>query len=190
MRRRKVIPVVGEELLQVEIEDKTVPLYAWMAERLASVLEVLSSELPSPVSLNDVACRYLARNDSNRNSIYTRLSIIVDEANAYLRAPMALRQLAEITDFNLFLTTSFDSLMESVVNEIRRNRKKVSLAWVVRDAAEKFPATNGDRGSSMRKPQTAAAPRITSRSKPRSQFSITFSLLPTRSPSAGPQVRA
>jgi hypothetical protein len=77
MRRRKVIPVIGEELLQVEIEDKTVPLYEWMAERLASVLEVPSSELPSPVSLNDVACRYLARNDSNRNSIYTRLSIIV-----------------------------------------------------------------------------------------------------------------
>ena len=24
--------------------------------------------------------------------------------------------------------------------------ERVSLAWVVRDAAEKFPATNGDRG--------------------------------------------
>jgi hypothetical protein len=36
MRRRKVI---GEELLQVEIEGKTVPLYAWLAERLAIVLE-------------------------------------------------------------------------------------------------------------------------------------------------------
>ena len=120
MRRRKVIPVIGEELLQVEIEGKTVPLYAWMAERLAIVLEVPASELPSPASLNDVACQYLARNDSNRNSIYTRLSIIVEEANASLRAPKALRQLAEITDFNLFLTTTFDSLMESTLNEIRK----------------------------------------------------------------------
>ena len=128
MRRRKVIPLIGEELLQVEIEGKTVPLYAWMAERLACVLEVPSSELPSPVSLNDVACQYLARNDSHRNSIYTRLSIIVDEANAYLRAPVALRQLAEITDFNLFLTTSFDSLMESALNEIRKKETQ-SLAY-------------------------------------------------------------
>ena len=128
MRRRKVIPLIGEELLQVEIEGKTVPLYAWLAERLACVLEVPSSELPSPVSLNDVACQYLARNDSHRNSIYTRLSIIVDEANAYLRAPMALRQLAEITDFNLFLTTSFDSLMESALNEIRKKETQ-SLAY-------------------------------------------------------------
>ena len=128
MRRRKVIPVIGEELLQVEIEGKTVPLYAWMAERLASVLEVPASELPSPASLNDVACQYLARNDSKRNSIYTCLSIIVEEANAYLRAPMALRQLAEITDFNLFLTTTFDSLMESTLNEIRKKEIQ-SLAY-------------------------------------------------------------
>ena len=110
-------------------------------------------------------------------------------SHRYLRAPMALRQLAEITDFNLFLTTSFDSLMESALNEIRRNRKK--YRWpglcVTRPRSSRQPM---EAGSSMRKPQTAAAPRITSRSKPRSQFSITFSLLPTRSPSAGPQVRA
>jgi hypothetical protein len=128
MRRRKVIPLIGEELLQVEIDGETLPLCAWMAERLASVLEVPASELPSPASLNDVACQYLARSDSNRNSIYTRLSIIVDEANANLRPPIALRQLAEITDFNLFLTTTFDSLMESALNEIRKKDTQ-SLAY-------------------------------------------------------------
>ena len=120
MRLRKVIPVIGEELLQVEIEGETVPLYTWMAKRLASELDVHSGELPSPASLNDVACLYLARSDSKRNSIYTRLWIIMDEAKANLRAPMPLRQLAEITDFNLFLTTTFDSLMESALNEIRK----------------------------------------------------------------------
>ena len=40
MRLRKVIPVIGEELLQVEIEGETVPLYTWMAKRLASELDV------------------------------------------------------------------------------------------------------------------------------------------------------
>jgi hypothetical protein len=120
MRRRKVIPVIGEELLQVEIEGETVPLYTWMAKRLASELGVSAAELPSPASLNDVACLYLARSDSNRNSIYMRLWIVMDEAKANLRAPLPLRQLAEITDFNLFLTTTFDSLMESALDEIRK----------------------------------------------------------------------
>jgi hypothetical protein len=40
MRLRKVIPVIGEELLQVEIEGESVPLYTWMAKRLASELDV------------------------------------------------------------------------------------------------------------------------------------------------------
>jgi len=117
VRRRKVIPVIGEEPLQVEIDGKTVSLYSWMAERLANVLEVPAGDTPS---LNDVACQYLAQSDANRNSIYTHLSIIVNEAKSRLRAPTGLRQLAEITDFNLFLTTTFDSLMESALNEIRK----------------------------------------------------------------------
>jgi hypothetical protein len=112
VRKRKVIPVIGEELLQVEIEGKTVSLYTWMAERLAGVLEVPPGD---PPSLNDVACKCRARNDAMRNSIYTQLSIIADEAKSCMRPPIALRQLAEITDFNLFLTTTFDSLMESAL---------------------------------------------------------------------------
>jgi hypothetical protein len=91
-----------------------------MAERLAGALEVPFGDLPSPATLNDVACLYLGRGDSNRNSIYTRLSIILEEAKPSLRPPVALRQLAEITDFNLFLTTGFDSLMESALAEIRK----------------------------------------------------------------------
>src|SRR6516164_2811593 len=50
MRRRKVIPVIGEELLQVEIDGETVSLYTWMAKRLASELGVPASELGVPAS--------------------------------------------------------------------------------------------------------------------------------------------
>jgi hypothetical protein len=89
---------------------------------------VPASELPSPPSLNDVACKYLERSDSNRNSMYMRLSIIMDEAVTNLRAPQPLRQLAEITDFNLFLTTAFDPLMESALNEVRKKETQ-SLSY-------------------------------------------------------------
>ena len=33
--------------------------------------------------------------------------------------PLALRQLAEITDFDLFVTTTFDSLLEKAINAER-----------------------------------------------------------------------
>lgn len=127
MRRRKVIPVIGEELPQVEIGGEMVALYSWMAKRLAGELGVPATDLTSPGSLNDVACLYLARSDSNRNSIYMRLWMIMDEAKANLRAPLPLRQLAEITNFNLFLTTTFDSLMESALNQIRKKETEVLM---------------------------------------------------------------
>ena len=59
-----------------------------MAERLAGALEVPFGDLPSPATLNDVACLYLGRGDSNRNSIYARLSIILEEAKPSLRLPL------------------------------------------------------------------------------------------------------
>jgi hypothetical protein len=146
MRRRKVIPVIGQELLQVESEGKTVPLYPLLANRLAQRLDVPVSELPSPLTLNDVACKYLERS-ANRNSIYMRLSIIMDEAMANLQAPIPLRQLAKITDFNLFLTTTFDPLMESALNEIRQKETQ-SLSYSPLDRQD-MPASRDVLGPTV-----------------------------------------
>jgi hypothetical protein len=33
MRRRKVIPVIDQELLQIEIDGRAVPLYTFLSER-------------------------------------------------------------------------------------------------------------------------------------------------------------
>jgi hypothetical protein len=80
MRLRKVIPVIGEELFQVEIEGETVPLHTWMAKRLASELDVPPASCRRPRRSTTSPCLYLARSDSKRNSIYTRLWIIMDES--------------------------------------------------------------------------------------------------------------
>jgi hypothetical protein len=128
MKRCRVIPVIGEELLQVEIDGKASALYPWIASALATSLEVPATELPTPPSLNEVVCRYLSRADASRNSIYTALSILMDELKGKLAAPPALRQLAEITDFSLFITTTFDSLMEEALHG-GRQKEPCSLAY-------------------------------------------------------------
>src|ERR1700704_4203438 len=74
MRLRKVIPVIGEELFQVEIEGETVPLHTWMAKRLASELDVPPGELPSPASLNDVAVPVSCAQRFQSVTPYTRAS--------------------------------------------------------------------------------------------------------------------
>jgi hypothetical protein len=88
----------------------------WLAEKLAARLNVAASALPQPLELNDVVCAYLA-NHGRREEAYTRLRSIMREAN--FAPPVPLRQLAEITDFNLYVSTTFDPLLEQAVNQVR-----------------------------------------------------------------------
>src|SRR6202023_294272 len=88
-------------------------LHDWVSERLAVRLNVNTADLPQPYTLNDVVCWFLA-NRGRREEAYVRLRSIIKEAN--FEAPAALRKLAAITDFDLFVSTTFDSLLENAIN--------------------------------------------------------------------------
>ncbi len=116
IEEKRVIPIVGPELLTVETESGPRLLYEWMADKLAAKLGVDTSRLPSPLTLNDVVCWFLATR-GRREDTYTRMRSILREAT--FAPPKALRQLAQITDFDLFVTTTFDSLLEAAINAER-----------------------------------------------------------------------
>ena len=116
IEERRVIPIVGPELLVVHTESGPVNLQRWLASRLAIRLGVPTEELPAEPALNDVVVRFLARR-GRREDAYTRLRTIVRET--VFDPPLALRQLAAITDFDLFVTTTFDSLLEDAINQER-----------------------------------------------------------------------
>ena len=61
IEERRVIPIIGPELLRVEIEGQSRMLLDWLAERLAKRLQVDVSELSPPITLNDVVCCYLGQ---------------------------------------------------------------------------------------------------------------------------------
>jgi hypothetical protein len=113
IEERRVIPIVGPELLQVDTESGPRLLLDWVAEKLARRLNVNLEELPQPYTLNDVVCWFLAAR-GRREEAYVRLRSIVKDAN--FEPPPALRRLAAITDFDLFVSTTFDSLLESAIN--------------------------------------------------------------------------
>jgi class 3 adenylate cyclase len=113
---RRVIPIVGPELLEVQTESGPRLLYEWLAEKLAERLGVQTAQLPSPYSLNDVVCWFLATR-GRREEAYTRLrAVLRDTAFA---PPRALAQLAQISDFDLYVTTTFDTLLEQAINAER-----------------------------------------------------------------------
>ena len=116
IEERRVVPIIGPELLKVETEAGPRLLYDWVAEKLAGKLAIDTSALPHPYTLNDVVCWFLSSR-GRREEAYTRLrSILRDAAFA---PPPALRQLAQITDFDLYVTTTFDPLLEQALNAVR-----------------------------------------------------------------------
>ena len=113
---RRVIPIIGPELLTVDTDGGPRLLYDWLAEKLAVKLGVDTALLPVPCTLNDVVCWFLSSR-GRREEAYTRLRSILRDAN--FAPPKALTQLAQITDFDLFVSTTFDPLLEQAINAVR-----------------------------------------------------------------------
>ena len=118
IEERRVIPIVGPELLLVTTPHGPRLLLDWVAEKLALRLNVNVAELPQPYTLNDVICWFLSAR-GRREEAYVRLRSIIKEAN--FEPPAALRHLAAITDFDLFVSTTFDPLLETAINLERFN---------------------------------------------------------------------
>lgn len=116
IEERRVIPIIGPELLTVATDSGPRLLYDWLAEKLAVKLGVDTARLPQPCTLNDVVCWFLSSR-GRREEAYTRLRSVLRDAS--FAPPQALTQLAQITDFDLFVTTTFDPLLEQAINTVR-----------------------------------------------------------------------
>jgi hypothetical protein len=118
IEERRVIPIVGPELLQVSTDRGPRLLYDWLAEKLAGRLNVDVAQLPQPYTLNDVVCWFLGAR-GRREEAYVRLRSVLKDAA--FEPPQALRRLAAIPEFDLFVSTTFDPLLETAINLTRFN---------------------------------------------------------------------
>jgi len=105
---RMVIPVIGSELVTVREGDGDVPLYRWVAQRLAADLRLPAAELPEGFDLNDVVSLHLRRR-GEREELYAQIHRML--RNAALKPNESLRALAGIPGFDLFVSLTFDSLL-------------------------------------------------------------------------------
>jgi hypothetical protein len=145
IEERRVIPIIGPDLLRVQTDRGLRPLYEWLAEKLAARLQVDPRDLPQPLTLNDVVCAYLGQR-GRREEAYTRLRSIMREVD--FEPPLALRQLTQITDFDLFVTTTFDPLLERAVNLERYGGQP--MAEVIAYAPNRVADLPAERGQLQR----------------------------------------
>jgi len=116
IEEKQVIPIIGPELVVVQTDAGPENLYTWIARSLAARLALDPATLPAKPTLDDVVTRHLA-NRGRREDLYTRIRSIMREAT--FAPPHALTKLAEITDFTLYVSTTFDSLLEDAINAMR-----------------------------------------------------------------------
>lgn len=122
IEERSVIPIVGQELLLLEIGSEKISLDCYLARQLAEHLRIPTADLPSGCSTNQVACQFLRQPGARREDLYRRINAIMSGlAKQPPPTPEALRKLAQITHFQFFVTTSFDFFLEQAVNEVRFN---------------------------------------------------------------------
>jgi len=127
-----VVPVVGRDLVVVETETNNgqpthVPLYSLVAAELDRKLfnrpagqAVDPMLMAGPNPLGTVASEYIVQG-GNPNRIYSVLPQILAnvEKQRIQGMPDALRKLAEITPFKVFVTTTFDPVLADCVAKVR-----------------------------------------------------------------------
>ena len=112
-----MIPIVGAELVTVpDGNGGEVPLLRVLATKLAERLHVPAEDIAGDNALHQVVCRYVQRG-GRREDIYPRLRGLMKEISPPV--PPLLRDLARIRHFQVFVTTTFDSLLAQALDEER-----------------------------------------------------------------------
>lgn len=126
----QVIPVVGEDLTVLMRDGEALSLPAYLAAELG-----LKLDGPAPTSLSELSVVYLRNNPRGYEDMYVDIFQALASAGATL--PPALQQLAEIRDFSLFLTTSFDPCLVNALNAVRFGKRASASTHVL--AYERTP---------------------------------------------------
>jgi hypothetical protein len=122
----KVVPIIGEELLRVRLDGGEIPLYRYIADKLAERLGMPPASLPPEPSLNAVVCHYLQAGGVPEE-VYPKIRPILSQVR--FAPPEALLQLARIDRFKLFVTLTFDALLTTAIDEVRTAGRALELAY-------------------------------------------------------------
>lgn len=115
-----VVPVVGDEMRMLEIDGKPCTVEYWSLQNLPKDSPLVGEA--TGVTLNQLAIRSLEDVPLAKKERHMRrmASTVVDVfKNNPPPIPESLLQLAEISHFNLFITTAIDTLLEQAIEQVR-----------------------------------------------------------------------
>lgn len=116
VENRKLLPIIGPELLKIEVDGKETTFYQHVSNEVMRSLGIDESEEGPITSLADVAYRYRQLHGDPVDVYYQAHDII--NARDW-PVPSALQKLAEITHFDLFVSVVPDNQIVQALNNVR-----------------------------------------------------------------------
>lgn len=115
----QVLPILGPGVSTIAVDGEDQTIRRWLAPKLAERLGV-SAPLDGELGLNEVAVRHLMKK-GDRIRIYEETREIIHSVikRGDFEIPQTLRDLASITDFDLFITSSFDPFLGMALEATR-----------------------------------------------------------------------
>ena len=124
IEERKVIPVIGRELLTISEGGKESPLYQAVAAALLEEYDLVAGEdvdLRPSHELND-AVAALEQRGERVADLYRPVNDLLQKFMGKTQAAAdVLSDLASIQNFDLFITTTFDDLLVNTLDEVRHS---------------------------------------------------------------------
>ena len=114
---RKVVPVIGQDLLQVQTPLGEMALYRFVALRAAERLGLDPPPADTANPLHAVAAQHL-ENRGDWLDIYSTVCEVIGETEGF-EPPRTLIDLAAIEPLSLFVSTTFDPFMQRALNRAR-----------------------------------------------------------------------
>ena len=138
VEQKLVIPILGKDLLSVEVDGKPVNVYRLLAEHLAGELKIPTDQLTEHFTLSQVVAAY-PRFREKRGLIYSQTKAIFDRLPDIIPEP--LRLLAQIPAFQLYVSTTIDSWLEAALTQERSGGRgrPISIAYSPEHAPDVTP---------------------------------------------------
>jgi hypothetical protein len=140
MSEGRLIPIIGPELLSIPTESgSTALLYDIWGQKLAELKEINVAQ-----TIEETPLLYRVTNDLNSRMSFSDLAFDIHEVICKDNTPTpSLSQLAEITDFSIYVTTTIDHLMEEALSIARRPQKPHVIAFTGSGRKEDNDVPNG-----------------------------------------------
>lgn len=114
--KRQVLTIIGPALVTVDVGGHPLPLIDAIVPDFAKEHDI---EHKSGMTLNEAACKFLEREgQGKRMAIYNTVTRLINN-RAQSPVPQALLDLVAITDFDVFVTTTFDGFFTRALTQAR-----------------------------------------------------------------------